>query len=50
MLKINEAFYSTGFKTVSPDTASFAAEGGLRVSFTYDESITNELQVNGRNK
>lgn len=41
MLKINEAFYSTGFKTVSPDTASFAAEGGFKVSFTYDESITN---------
>lgn len=32
---------NTGFKTVSPDTASFAAEGGFKVSFTYDESITN---------
>jgi len=41
MLKINEAFYENGFKSVSPDAASFSAEGGFKVSLTYDESITN---------
>ncbi len=41
MLKINEAFYSSGFTSVTPDVASFSAEAGFKVSFTYDESITN---------
>jgi hypothetical protein len=38
MLKLEEAFYSNGFTSISPDAPSFSSKGGFKITFTYDDT------------
>ena len=37
-LKLEDAFYTNGFTSISPDVPSFSCIGGFTVKFTYDTS------------